>query len=233
MHEYFYFDKKCFVTLTYDRRHLPIRGSLDKAEFTKFWKRLRKSVESRVKYFACGEYGEKFGRPHYHAIVFGLSVDDVSYFRAAWGNGHVESGTVTYESARYVADYLGKKEVGPSRYGGREPPFQVQSQGLGKRFVADNKRQLLEFGSLTLQGVRVGLPRYYRKVLGVPSGWRAEQAEIAFLSLVERHAGICGIKDVKHLSCDDRRRIYKSMEVERKQREKNLSARQQLVKKGF
>lgn len=61
-----------FITLTYDDEHLPINDNgyvtLVKADLQKFFKRLRKSI--KVRYFAVGEYGSKFGRPHYHIILF-------------------------------------------------------------------------------------------------------------------------------------------------------------------
>lgn len=67
-------DSKCvfFITLTYDDDHLPINEqgfvTLVKSDLQKFFKRLRKSI--KVRYFAVGEYGSKFGRPHFHIILF-------------------------------------------------------------------------------------------------------------------------------------------------------------------
>lgn len=29
----------------------------------------------QLRYYACGEYGERFGRPHYHYIIFNLHPD--------------------------------------------------------------------------------------------------------------------------------------------------------------
>ena len=78
-----------FVTLTYDECSLP-RNSLGFPTFHKkdvqdFLKRLRYHL-SKVdidytylpfRYFIIGEYGSKFGRPHYHCIFFNVepSVD--------------------------------------------------------------------------------------------------------------------------------------------------------------
>lgn len=81
--------KGIFLTLTYNNAHvpigmldneteLPLSYSLDKTDLQKFWKRLRKKFsEKELRYFACGEYGSKTFRPHYHAIVFGLSLEDL------------------------------------------------------------------------------------------------------------------------------------------------------------
>lgn len=64
-----------FITLTYDNNHIPADGSIDKRELQLFFKRLRKKINPiKIKYLACGEYGEKFGRPHYHACVCGVDL---------------------------------------------------------------------------------------------------------------------------------------------------------------
>jgi len=71
-HESHYWTDTCFLTLTYDEENLLI-DDLDPVELKNFIKRLRKVIKVPIKYYACGEYGELYGRPHYHLIVFGLS----------------------------------------------------------------------------------------------------------------------------------------------------------------
>ena len=67
----------CFITLTYDPEHLPDDGSLDIKHFQKFMKRLRDKLHPlRIRFFHCGEYGDKTRRPHYHALIFGYSFPD-------------------------------------------------------------------------------------------------------------------------------------------------------------
>lgn len=79
-------DSAYFVTLTYDDEHVPTvhtpRGDLAhtlcKRDFQLFMKRLRKRIApARIRYFACGEYGGKTFRPHFHAIIFGLQLTDL------------------------------------------------------------------------------------------------------------------------------------------------------------
>ena len=65
-------EKSCFITLTYSDENNPI--ILKKSDFQKFIKRLRKDYD--IKYFACGEYGDKTLRPHFHAILFGVNFSD-------------------------------------------------------------------------------------------------------------------------------------------------------------
>ena len=70
LHESEFWEDTIFVTLTYDDEHLPSDRSLVPRDLTLFFKRLRKDLGDRkIKYYACGEYGDTFGRPHYHAII--------------------------------------------------------------------------------------------------------------------------------------------------------------------
>lgn len=175
-----------FATFTYDNEHLPEKGSLEKREYQLLIKRIRKEVSPlKIKYYGCGEYGEERGRPHYHAIIFGLRCSEESkeLLTKCWGKGLVNLGTVTYNSCRYVAEYISKgMMVGSSVYqlqlDGKEPPFALMSQGIGKSYVEKNKKQIIENIGVKLQGKEVGLPRYYRKILGLDKEQLAEKAII-------------------------------------------------------
>jgi len=78
LHELDEHEDSIFITLTYDEDNVPENMSLRKADLQKFFKRLRKALGDRtIKYFACGEYGDKTERLHYHSIIFGLSLKDI------------------------------------------------------------------------------------------------------------------------------------------------------------
>ena len=168
IHEMVYYEKTCFLTLTYDEVHKPQDQSIHKADLQKFFKRLRRDIEpAKIRYFASGEYGDTSGRPHYHAIIFGLgcSETDRKLYQDNWPYGFIYTGTVTYQSARYVAEYVLKKYDGKlavSEYGDREIPFCLMSKGIGKQFVLDNQDYLEQNQGFTVQGAKVGLPRYYQ-----------------------------------------------------------------------
>ena len=124
-----YHKESCFVTLTYNGKNLPYRDgvpSLQYEDIQNFFKRLLKKYKDLgIKRFWCGEYGEKKGRPHYHAIIYGYKPKDLKKLnrksnrgytvykskelRSIWGKGHVVIGEVTTESAGYVARYTMKK----------------------------------------------------------------------------------------------------------------------------
>lgn len=126
-----------FVTYTYDREHLPSNGSLVPEHMQLHLKRLRKAIYPRkLRYFLAGEYGDESWRPHYHAALFGLSpVLDESIVRSTWDMGHVMVGTLTPESASYIAGYVTKKMTKKDdvRLAGRHPEFTRMSlkPGIG------------------------------------------------------------------------------------------------------
>lgn len=168
IHEMVYYEKTCFLTLTYNDENKPQDGSIKKEDLQKFFKRLRKDLEpKKIRYFASGEYGDQTARPHYHAIIFGLgcSEEDTKIYQDNWPFGFVYTGTVTYQSARYVAEYVLKKYDGKkavSEYGDKQIPFCLMSKGIGKQFVLDNQEYLEQNQGFTVQGAHVGLPRYYQ-----------------------------------------------------------------------
>lgn len=133
----------CFITLTYDDDHLPFSGlgeaTLVKHHLQKYFKDLRYWLGD-IRYYACGEYGDKFGRPHYHALLFynGVkSFDDVSKIltdRWIYGISDVQNG-VTPANAKYCCKYS-MKSLGFD-YGDCLPPFALMSRrpGIGKKFL--------------------------------------------------------------------------------------------------
>ena len=65
-------DDNEFVTLTFNDENLPENQSVNKKDLELFIKRLRSRLYPKtIRYYACGEYGENFARPHYHVIIFG------------------------------------------------------------------------------------------------------------------------------------------------------------------
>lgn len=175
-------DSASFCTFTYNDESLPKDYSLHPEHLTKFWKDLRYNLNSRkIKYYACGEYGDKFKRPHYHAIIFGLdcwSKDDREAVKDAWqlcdpwffdpsGRGMLE---VCREDIAYVTGYVQKKLSGvlaEQEYGDKVRPFSRCSNGLGLDFARQNSERIVKNGFTYLNGKKVGIPRYFRDKLGI------------------------------------------------------------------
>ena len=131
--------KNCFITLTYNNPNLPHnengKKTLKKKDLQDFLKRLRyyeKGIETweltketnPIRYFACGEYGPKGGRPHYHLCIFNWIPDDLKIYKLNkynqpiykskklmkyWGKGFVTIEELNYNTANYVAQYTLKK----------------------------------------------------------------------------------------------------------------------------
>lgn len=149
-----------FVTLTYDDDNLPANGSLDPYHLQCFLKRLRKNSGLPIRFFGVGEYGEKRARPHYHLALFGIdekcgvgdywvSLRNTNTQRfdrpecvidRSWELGNVFMGTLTYDSAQYIAKYTTKKMTGvdDDRLCGRYPEFARMSlrPGIGAPAIA-------------------------------------------------------------------------------------------------
>ena len=117
------YDNNIFLTLTYDEKNCPT--FLSKAHLINFIKLLRthlvryKHYKEKIKYFACGEYGGKFGRPHYHLIIYNLALDDCvcisdnnyvsPLIGSCWKYGIHSIGFINEKSISYVSGYTQKK----------------------------------------------------------------------------------------------------------------------------
>lgn len=171
-HEMCYHEKMCFVTLTYDDEIRLCDYSLHKRDVVLFMKRLRKEVEKGIKYYLCGEYGGKYSRPHYHAIMFGVGIDEEDIIRESWGLGGVDIGFVGPKSIRYVCKYISKAVLGKTHkdrwlemYGKREIPFSLMSKGIGRQWLLDNASKVIKDGGLVVKGKLHAMPRYYNNLV--------------------------------------------------------------------
>ncbi|UPW41187.1 replication initiator protein [Sigmofec virus UA08Rod_5306] len=158
-----------FVTLTYDDPHLPITDfvneetgelitghPLNPDHTKKFLKDLRRYWEyhynhDKIRFFLAGEYGETYGRPHYHLAIMNLPIreedleiefhnwmGDAIYkcpkIEKIWGKGLVRLGALTWQSAAYIARYIVKKQYGP------ESDALYKAQGRIKEFTRASRR---------------------------------------------------------------------------------------------
>ena len=193
MHENQMHEESCFITLTMNNEYLESRDnpySLDKTEFQRFMKRMRKRYGKKIRYFHCGEYGEKNSRPHYHAIIFGMDFKDKELFQVRdeirlyvseeltelWPYGFSTIGEVTMESAAYVARYVTKKIKGkdaqehyirwdPSTGEGTpiEPEYATMSRkpGIGKTWFDKYKNDVYPHDYVVIKKHKIRPPRFY------------------------------------------------------------------------
>lgn len=197
-----------FITLTYAEKWIPDYGTLLKDDLQKFIKRLRRRIEpQKIRYYAAGEYGTRcpkheihdclacgsIQRPHYHAIILGYDFPDRQYvgdreglcvyhsefLEDVWKYGFHEIGSVSFESAAYVARYVMKKITGPQADDGHymrhcwkrdswfevEPEFALMSTnpGIGRGFAEKYQIDHLENDEYYVAGRgKIGkMPKYY------------------------------------------------------------------------
>jgi len=193
IHEAQTHDENSFITLTYDEGHLPTGGSLIPKHFTDFMKRLRRSISpKKVSFFHCGEYGDDYKRPHYHALLFGHWFEDSKpvqgksksgkqqyrskILEKLWGKGYCTIGAVTYQSAAYCARYILKKKS-LEHYEQFDPDtgeiFQLQREyatmsvnpAIGKRWFEKYSSDAFPDDFIVVDGKKHQVPRYYDKLL--------------------------------------------------------------------
>lgn len=129
--------KASFLTLTFDDDHLPNPPYVSKRDLQLFFKRLRKSLSPRkFRYYACAEYGDTTGRPHYHAILFGISQDEKDVVSDAWKMGYVRLDRVQVGSIAYVAGYVNKKFI-------HSREFEITGEVKEKEFSLMSRRPAL------------------------------------------------------------------------------------------
>lgn len=195
MNEAQFHEFKCFVTLTYNNEHMPHGGSLLKSDFQKFMKRLRKKYTGMtIRYYMCGEYGDNLGRPHYHALLYGIDFPDKKRHSGTdektlyvsetldkiWGLGFCTIGALTHQSAAYVARYVMKKITGERanehyRYVipstgeiiWRLSEYNDMSRrpGIGSTFFKQFKSDLYPSDFTIVKGKKTPVPKYYDRQL--------------------------------------------------------------------
>lgn len=164
-----------FVTLTYNDCHLPSDGKVHKEHIQKFIKKLRNisrdygiSISDKFKYFIVPEYGSKFGRPHYHGILFDIDFLNNPAWRSyialfkdgrplwsskllekIWSYGFVSFDECNARTINYVTKYITKSLS--------DCPWRLCSIGIGKRlFVGPDG--LLPFAEQCIDNGFVVLP---------------------------------------------------------------------------
>lgn len=190
LHEASLYPDNCFLTLTYDENNLPPKGEVVLRHFQLFMKRLRKQYGNNIRYYHCGEYGAKLGRPHYHAIIFNHDFKDKvlltiknshslytsKALEQLWPFGYSSIGDVTFQSAAYVARYILKKITGPQakehyqtidkttgQITYRKPEYTTMSRrpGIGKGWLEKYKTDVYPFDLIVVNGIKMKPPKFY------------------------------------------------------------------------
>ena len=208
--------KGVFLTLTYDDDHVPILFdeydnslgmTLDKRDCQLFMKRLRKEFkDKKIRFFASGEYGPTYGRPHMHLILFGVGLDDFSplllrgkneigqpYYCSGllgkvWTSGFSLLSGVSWETCAYVARYVVKKigtmylsEPDPD---GFTPEFSLMSRmpGIGRPYL-DAYPDCLDYKTVSVStedgSKEISIPKYFLESFRLTDSERYEKMKLA------------------------------------------------------
>lgn len=122
-----------------------------------------RKLGKKIRYYGVGEYGEQTQRPHFHYALFGYPscpyrgasmvagkfqpclCPTCKFISDIWGKGNIFLGSLTAESANYVAGYVMKKmtrdksEYQRNYLQQRHPEFPVMSTQPGIGFATVDK----------------------------------------------------------------------------------------------
>lgn len=192
MHEAELYEDNCFITLTFSNDFLPWNYSIDVRDWQLFMKRLRKFYEpKKIRFYACGEYGDTNLRPHYHALLFNHDFNDKVFYgynkrgdklftspslSKIWPYGLATLGAVTFESAAYVARYVMKKQTGENAgpiylrqhplsglWHNVTPEFCLMSRrpGIAAGWIEKFQSDVYPSDNIISRGMKMKPPRFY------------------------------------------------------------------------
>lgn len=166
-----------FLTLTYSQDNVIYSNTeetLYKKDLQDFIKKLRyqqkKKCQSKIRYYAVGEYGTETDRPHYHAAMFNLDKSIIKELNQYWEKGFAHIGDLNPASIRYLTKYLINR-VG--EYETKEKPFALMSRrpGIGNNYLSKTGQYHKKLDKTTVrndQGQTMAMPRYYREKIFSP-----------------------------------------------------------------
>lgn len=190
-----------FFTLTFDDAHLG-SGDLDHSEWSQFMKdfrqeycqaqycdisvprhyknfgKVRSKTFKSIKQVMCGEYGDQFGRKHFHGIIFNHSFSDLEFtgqysnkgfpiftsasLRRVWKKGIVQVSEVTFDLALYVGSYVTDALDGQDVNAGHlKKQYGRFGNGIGLSWLKNWWRDVLTAGQVKLIDGVYPVPRYF------------------------------------------------------------------------
>lgn len=155
------YSQNSFLTLTYDPQNIPKNHFLDYDAPVLFMKRLRRqNPQADIRSYGCAEYGENFFRPHFHICILNFDFSDKKFLKNSnanlgknhrenalytseelqdlWPFGHSTIGSLTLESASYVARYCTKKYTGKNA----DSHYEVVDQSTGEILTRPPERSV-------------------------------------------------------------------------------------------
>ncbi|QCS36577.1 replication initiator protein [Capybara microvirus Cap3_SP_469] len=209
-----------FVTLTYDDLHLPMNEYVDvdgvlqlsptlvKRDLQLFMKRLRKKFGDNIRFYACGEYGSKTHRPHYHLILFNFNPNDLIFLKqnfqgdlyytspgleSCWKYGYSMIAEVNWNTCAYVARYIVKKQFGENadyKKFNYEPEFTLMSRkpGIARDWYENHKDNLYDYDAIYIKdGIPVKPSKYFDRLYDIDYSAQMEEIKKVRLESMLHH----------------------------------------------
>lgn len=208
-----------FLTLTYNDENHPIadeftdkngitwvndgnwNGCLEPRDLVLFNKSLREEYRTKydhtgIRFYACGEYGTKSWRNHFHEILFNCPIkpSELKYYKTTedgnilytcekfekiWGKGFITIAHMNWSTAAYVARYVTKKWTGSDsieHYAmkGQIPEFCRMSNrpGIGRTYYELNKEKIYQTDEILMKKyddktIVLKPPKYYDAIYDI------------------------------------------------------------------
>lgn len=254
-YEYIQYGCGAFVTFTYDDVHNfknafinaktgEITYSINKKDGKDFLNRLNKLVHNHnkelrkkgikynplcrddYKYVITSEYGDSFGRNHFHCLFFGL---DFAYcerlFWKAWRyQGAIEVGAIKNGGIAYCVKYITDQQFGSERfykydYMGLTAPSSSHSLGFGEGLYKSQLKYIKEHnGNYHWHHKDRPVPSYYKNKYKIISDLNLESYEKRYkvkcdniYNLYEHR--ITSYKDFQAFNLDLAQRRQKNLEI--------------------
>lgn len=172
---------------------------------------------SKIKYYAVGEYGTKRKRPHYHAIIFNTARTDIEKY---WKYGSVDiQHPRGKEAMSYVAKYMYKR-IYQEHPRGTTPEFSICSNGIGEGYTERMKKWYAKnieiLNTKNDVGIEIPMSKYIRNKLW-DEETRKKQIPIVKINIEkeELKSIIKYGEDGHHQKVSESRKIY-SIKIKRK-----------------
>lgn len=192
-----------FITLTFDKEH-HTSPELDHDEWAQFMKNFRQKycqaqhckisdrggknhgrtysrTFKKIKQVMCGEYGDTFGRKHFHGIIFNHEFTDVEFtgrysdkgnplctskgLAETWGKGFVQLEKVTFDLALYVGSYITDPMDDEPDKAFRKKQYGRFGAGIGRSWIKKYWRDVLSAGCVKMLDKDYPTPRYFMEYI--------------------------------------------------------------------
>lgn len=139
--------------------------------------KVRSKTFKHIKQVMCGEYGDTFGRKHFHGILFNHYFDDIEFtgtyskkgnrvhtskkLQEVWKKGHVQVEEITFDLALYVGSYVTDLMDENPNLGHKKRQYGRFGVGIGETWLRKYYMDVLNAGSVKTLTDDYPIPRYF------------------------------------------------------------------------